>query len=378
MDWEKWLNEITASELDVRDKWLGIKFIKQRRAPQLYERASMEGNCIPFSKQAEGAAEYLSERQWGNEHPLSEADVPPTTRRTCRNLVSPSFAENDFNIGELKFVIAKMKKNKSPGPDEIPIEFFKWLDDENLNFVLSVINTWWNAGSFPEAKLKAFVASIYKKGDPKKQENYRPISLLCSIYKIYASLLQVRIAHAIDRDIYKTQYGFRKARSTAIPLACIRRILEKAEASKDPIHLVFLDWEKAFDRVKQDKLLECLERMSFPAKFVSAIRSFYSNPTFAVKIGNCESSWKTQQRGIRQGCPLSPYLFIILMSVLFRDIHDELNLTRGRLPGLDFTELIYADDTALVTANANAMNRLVAKIEEHAEYYGCDSTQESA
>ena len=58
------------------------------------------------------------------------------------------------------------------------------------------------------------------------------------------------------------------------------------------------------------------------------------------------------------------------MTVLFRDIHDELNLTRGRLPGLDFTELIYADDTALVTANANAMNRLVAKIEEHAEYYG--------
>ena len=258
----------------------------------------------------------------------------------------------------------------SYGKAMIPMEFFIWLDEHNLQHILNMINEWWREGFFPEDKLRAMIASIYKKGDPKKQENYRPISLLCSVYKIYASLLQVRISKAIDKDIYKTQYGFRKSRSTTIPLACVRRILERAEATQDPIYLVFLDWEKAFDRVKQDKLLESLERMGFPVKYIAAIRSFYSNPSFAVKIGQSESSWKKQSRGIRQGCPLSPYLFIILMTVMFRDIHSELNMSRGRVQGIDYTDLLYADDTALITSNANAMNRLVAKIEEHAHYYG--------
>ena len=142
------------------------------------------------------------------------------------------------------------------------------------------------------------------------------------------------------------------------------------EGGREPLYVDSLDLEKTFDRVKQDKLIEALERMEFPPAFLGAIKSLYDEPTFAVRVGGTESSWKKQARGIRQGCPLSPYLFIILMTVLFRDVHSELNMSRGKLEGLDFTELIYADDTALITNNVNAMNRLVAKIEEHAAYYG--------
>ena len=110
--------------------------------------------------------------------------------------------------------------------------------------------------------------------------------------------------------------------------------------------------------------------MGIPDVFLKAIASLYKNPKFAVRTKVANSSWRKQDRGIRQGCPLSPYLFIIVMTVMFRDIHDELNLGRGRLPGLDFTELLYADDTALLTNNLNAMNRILAKIESHANYFG--------
>ena len=110
--------------------------------------------------------------------------------------------------------------------------------------------------------------------------------------------------------------------------------------------------------------------MNVHEKYISAIASLYKNPCFAVRDGNGESSWKKQHAGIRQGCPLSPYLFVIIMTVVFRDVYDGTNVTRGKLDGLDFTDLLYADDTALLTNNINAMNRLLAKIEKCAMYYG--------
>jgi len=367
-DWQNWLQDMTHSSLDLRDKWLGIKYLKERHSPKLYERATVEGKLAGFRKQADAAADYLEKHQWGDCGAGSSPSAPSRTK--CQNKKNVCFDGLPFSYDELVSMIKKLKRHKAAGPDDIPIEFFKWLDEPNVNRVLNLINFWWASGAFPADKLKAHVASLYKKGDPKKQENYRPISLLNSIYKLYAGLLQVRIAAAIDSDLQKTQYGFRKNRSTSVPVACVKRVLERAEATHNPLFLVFLDWEKAFDRIKQDKLMEALSRMGFPPCYINAIQSLYNNPTFCVKIGEFESTWRTQHRGIRQGCPLSPYLFIILMTVMFRDIHDELDLRRGRLEGLDFSELLYADDTALITNNVNAMNRFLGKIEVHAAYYG--------
>jgi len=366
-DWEKWLAEITEKDLDIRDKWLGIKYLKNTRGHKLYERADVRGRVVPFRQHAEAAAEYLETKQWGN---VDCRNSPQDNRDKKQNRRSNVFNTQAFNLRELKHLLGRMKRNKASGPDELPTEFFTWLDDTNLNRVLRLINFWWENGSFPEDKLRAYIASIYKKGDPKLQENYRPISLLCSIYKIYAALIQTRLAEAVDGDLQQTQYGFRKSRSTVIPLACVRRILERAEASQDPCFLVFLDWEKAFDRISQSKLIESLVRMDIPDQYIAAIKSLYNNPNFAVRVGTEQSEWRTQRRGIRQGCPLSPYLFLILMTVMFRDVHDELNMTRGTLDPLNFTELLYADDTILITNNLNAMNRLLAKVEEHATYYG--------
>ncbi len=83
-----------------------------------------------------------------------------------------------------------------------------------------------------------------------------------------------------------------------------------------------------------------------------------------------KSEWKQQKSGIRQGCPLSPYLFVIVMTVVFRDVHDGSNLTRGTFEGIDFTELLYADDTAPITSNVSATNRFLARNGKCAKYHG--------
>jgi len=374
-DWKKWLAEITDHELDIRDKWLGIKYIKRNYSPKLYEKACHDNKNLPFEKHADAAADYLEKKQWA---PIPEGEK--TQRSNVTNRKESLRKDNrpykndwncgDFDFDELSFIVKKLKRGKAAGPDEIPMEFYKWLDEENLCYVLDIINGWWREGTFPNEDLKALTASIYKKGDPKKQENYRPISLLNSAYKLYAALLQTRIAFTIDRHLQRTQYGFRKSRSTVIPLGCVRRIIERAEAAEEELHVVFLDWEKAFDKIDHDQLLWSLDMLGFPAPYMNAIKSLYTTPQFAVKIDNKTSSWRTQNRGIRQGCPLSPYLFLCVMHVLFEIVHDEVNLKRGTVEGLDYNELVYADDTALLTNNANAMSRFLVAIEKHAKVFG--------
>ena len=132
---------------------------------------------------------------------------------------------------------------------------------------------------------------------------------------------------------------------------------DQAEQSKEKLFLVFLGWEKAFDKVDQVKLLEAMKRLGLPEKMIKTLASFYVNPQFRVKDREGKSSYRTQKAGIRQGCPLSPYLFICLMTVMFHDIHEEIDhkigiMARLEQPLLNNWELIYADDTMLIGKRA--------------------------
>ena len=89
------------------------------------------------------------------------------------------------------------------------------MDLESLELVREVLNEWWNKEEVPEESLRARVVLIYKKGNTSKYENYRPISLLGSLYKIFASIVQRRLADGLDEYVQKTQFGFRRDRSTA-------------------------------------------------------------------------------------------------------------------------------------------------------------------
>ena len=92
------------------------------------------------------------------------------------------------------------------------------------------------------------------------------------------------------------------------------------ESGHENIILIFQDWEKAFDKVNHSRLIETLERMKLDKKMIDNIQALYGNPMFRTVHNNRFSDWKRQHSGIRQGCPLSPYLFVIMMNVLFADV----------------------------------------------------------
>ena len=137
--------------------------------------------------------------------------------------------------------------------------------------------------------------------------------------------LKSRLAMALEEHLSPTQFGFRASRSTIDPLFCLRRLTDVVEQGHDKLILIFLDWEKAFDKISHEKMFQSLHRMSIPAEILDAIKAIYQKPMFQVMHRDKFSSWLSQRTGIRQGCPLSPYLFIVTMHVLFHDVHRRFN-----------------------------------------------------
>ena len=221
-------------------------------------------------------------------------------------------------------------------------------------------------------ELKARVVLIYKEGDTNKFENYRPISLLNTLYKIFAAILQKRIASKLDKHLQKTQFGFRQDKSTGDAIHLIRRIIEFGESTKNNLYLVLLDWEKAFDKVDRNQLFNSMERMGVDQKLINITKSLYRETVFCVELDGFTSDWLPQNTGIRQGCPLSPYLLLIVMTTLFHDVHQKLHteLARNRVPGADFDEVTYADDTICISRSIKAMNNFIKTIEEEGIKYG--------
>ena len=166
-----------------------------------------------------------------------------------------------------------------------------------------LLNCWWHAGAVPPALLEALVVSLYKKGDPRSLENYRPISLLSAFYNIYAGLIKVRLESGLEKELSKCQFGFRRSMSTSQAIFALRRSIDWSERSGGKMSFIFLDWEKAFNRIRQGKLLEVLRRYRVPELLVKAVASLYVAPSVKVRITQVCSEAFPQSRGIRQGCP---------------------------------------------------------------------------
>ena len=180
-----------------------------------------------------------------------------------------------------------------------------------------------------------------------------------------------RLSDVIDPYICNTQFGFRKNRSTTDALFIARRLQDLGERSGDNIVICMLDWKQAFDRISHPRMMQALERLNLPRKFRNLIASFYTDLSFQVKHENFLSHAKPQDAGIGQGCPLSPFLFILVMTVLFHDIGVEhyRDLSECRLDQISFNEVLYADDTLLISRNTFGMNLLLHAIEDESAYY---------
>jgi len=238
---------MVAEDLDPRDRWFGLKCLRKDIDPIPYAMKDKANKRVPMRGRAQAAAEYLAEKIWGevDTERSSSASVAPPPKIVDAPL---NMKQEDFELDELIKAIRRLKRRKSPGPDGTPIELFKELQGPALGDILDLINQWYANKAIPLEVAQARVVLIFKKGDKSDLANYRPISLLNCIYKIYAAMIQKRLADGLEVHMRATQYGFRTKRGTADAIQYVRRLMDKGEMTNTRTLLVLLDWEKAFDK----------------------------------------------------------------------------------------------------------------------------------
>ena len=173
-------------DLDLRDRWFGVKMVKKPFSPQVYTKHDKNGIPVTFKQQAEATAEYLDTKHWAA--PTNEAARTITLPRTYLVPTNTTFDTSPITETELSNILKNLKNNKAGGPDTLVMEHLKHLDDYELGPLAIILNNWWDTGKGPDDITLARVASIFKKGDPNEQGNYRPISLLNILYKILAAI----------------------------------------------------------------------------------------------------------------------------------------------------------------------------------------------
>ena len=286
-----------------KQKWKYIKLARKTYEPRFLGIKNVDGTRAIRGTEAEAVRNYLEGQHWAA--PIGPG--PPPRDAPLRNPLP--IDTGPFTPQEIRTVIAKLKTNRAPGPDGITQEMYSWLEADAAETLAPILFELVIRPDLPEEFAQARVVAIYKKGDYSLASNYRPISLLNTCFKIVASVIKHRITPHCEPHLTPTQYGFRQHRGTSEALHIARRIIERSEQFPVPAHLLFLDWEKAFDRIDKHRMFEALKRFGLPDAIVGWIQALYKHGIFTVAFEGHESSRASQQTGIKQGCPLSPYLF---------------------------------------------------------------------
>jgi hypothetical protein len=226
--------------------------------------------------------------------------------------------------------------------------------------LMAVFAEFYATGSFEWSLNATFLTLIPKKANASEVRDFRPISLLGSVYKIVAKVLANRLNTVLGHLVASPQNAFVKGRQITDSVLITNEILDSRLKEKLPGVICKLDIEKAYDHVNWHFLLYLLDRCGFPRKWCQWIHYCISTVRFSILINGSPEGFFGSTRGIRQGDPLSPLLFVLIMEALSRMMTKavEEGLLSGFQVGalgndsLCISHLLFADDT-LIFSNAN-------------------------
>ncbi|XP_069808018.1 phosphatidylinositol 4,5-bisphosphate 3-kinase catalytic subunit delta isoform-like [Dendropsophus ebraccatus] len=256
--------------------------------------------------------------------------------------------DSPFGEGELGAAITALKNGKSLGPDGYTAGFFKMFKERLLPFMTRVFNSISAVNGFPKQALEAHIVVLPKAGkDPSQCSSYRPISLINCDIKLYSKVLATRLNTIIPQTINYDQVGFVPGREGRDNTLRTITLIAHAAATSTGSCLLSVDAEKAFDRVRWQFLVASLTQMGLGSDFITRVMALYSSPSARVRTNGSLSEAFLIKNGTRQGCPLSPLLYIITMEHLAVALRNNPDVTGIEVRGDHHKLALYADDLLL-------------------------------
>ena len=251
--------------------------------------------------------------------------------------ITSSFSFDTVTPEHISKIIRKLKSKSSSGHDGLSSIQLKYISHDITSILTFIINQSLCTGIFPTTLKIAKISPIFKKGDPHFTDNYRPISLLPIMSKVFEKVVFIQLYDYMTKNklLYKSQYGFRKFHSTELAaLEFTDKIIFNLDQGKLPL-AIYLDLSKAFDTIDHSILLNKLKYYGVCGMSLYWFESYLSDRKQYVQFNDSTSSYSSISTGVPQGSILGPLLFIIYMN-------DIANVTNK------FHFTLYADDTSLV------------------------------
>ncbi|CAG9118026.1 unnamed protein product [Plutella xylostella] len=269
---------------------------------------------------------------------------------------------------EIKKAVDTLKNRKSPGADKITAEMLKVDSARTANMLYPLFKQIWITEHFPEEWKEGLLVKVPKKGDKSNCNNWRGITLLSIVSKVMTRVILTRLSASVDKTLREHQAGFRKSRSCVDHINALRIIIEQCSEWQSDLYLLFVDFEKAFDTVRWSALWKALERKGIPMKIINLIRALYDNSSCRVLHSGKLSDPIKLRAGVRQGCLLSPTLFIILLDEVLRKATES---QKGIKWGSDqLKDLDYADDICLLATTLQDLTCTANAVQDEAQKTG--------
>ena len=227
----------------------------------------------------------------------------------------------------------------------------------------------WRSGKTPQEWREAIIIPIYKKGSRTDCGNYRGISLLSVVGKIYARIVSDRLKVLTNALVMDEQGGFRAGRGCIDQVFAVRQVFEKVIKKDKVVYAAFVDLEKAYDSVSREKLWVALKDYGVSGKLLVAVQSLHEDGWARVRVGGRESSRFRVKSGVRQGCPLSPWLFNIFIDRIVTEarkkFYGSVQLSTGQLE-----VLLFADDLVMLAETEKALQHNLQELNERLDEWG--------
>ena len=355
--------ETAAEQRNMKELYNITRILSGKRMPPEKPVKDTNGTVLTTSEDQKIRWKEHFEELLNRPAPQQTADILPAEEDLPISLEAPT-------MEEIKKAIRTLNNGKAAGPDGIPAEAMKAAQEVSMEVFHPLFEKIWNEEQVPSDWKEGFIVKLPKKGDLSQCKNYRGIMLLSTPGKIFNRIILDRMKTAVDKLLRDHQAGFRKDRSCPDQIAALRIIVEQSLEWKSSLYINFIDFEKAFDSVDRDSLWKIMRHYGIPNKYVSVIKETYQGMTCRILHGGDMSESFNVQTGVRQGCLLSPFLFLLAIDWVMRET------TKGERNGIQWTlfdqldDLDFADDLALLSHNHEQMQGKTTALQTTASKIG--------